>query len=112
MLAGLLWSINVISFSCLAAAMSKHQRDFFGRSLEKKQTQLLKLGGWALLLISMVASIPLWGASVGLSVWTCAITFSALVVGLVATYIPLRLKMVNVIAAVLSGLLLGGYLLS
>lgn len=111
MLVWILWAINIISLSCLAAAMSKHQRDFFGRALDPKQNQFLTLAGWALLAVSLFASILLRGPSVGASIWVCAITFSALVVGLVATYLPLRLKTVNTVAVVLSGVLLGGYLL-
>lgn len=116
MLVWLLCAINIISFSCLAAAMSKHQRDFFGRALEARQNRLLAAAGWLLLALSMFASAIAKGPSVGISTWVCAITFSALVVGLVATYLPLRLKTVNAVAALLSGLLvsgllLGGYLL-
>lgn len=103
----LLWAVNVISFSCLVAAMSKHQRDLFGRALTPKQNQQLKLGGWSLLAVTLFATCVLRGPSIGASIWTCAITFSALVVGLVATYLPLRLKVINAIAAALSGVLLG-----
>lgn len=109
MLVWLLCAINVISFSCLAAAMSKHQRDFFGRALSPEQNRLLKLGGWSLLAITLCTCITLRGPSIGASVWTCAITFSALLVGLVATYLPLRLKMINAIAAISSGVLLGSW---
>lgn len=111
MLVWLLCAINIISFSCLAAAMSKHQRDFFGRTLEPKQNRQLVIVGWSLLVLSMLGSSIAKGPSVGISTWVCAITFSTLVVGLVATYLPLRLKTVNTVVAVLSGALLGGYLL-
>lgn len=110
MLIWLLWAVNIISFSCLIAAMSKHQRDLFGRTLTPTQTRQLKLGGWILLAITLMLSCALRGPSIGASIWTCAITFSALVVGLIATYLPLRLKTLNTIAAVLSGVLLGGWL--
>ena len=111
MLVWILCAINIISFSGLAAAMSKHQRDFFGRALDPKQNRLLAAAGWSLLALSMLASVIAKGPSVGISTWVCAITFSALVVGLVATYLPLRLKTVSTVAAVLGGVLLGGYLL-
>lgn len=106
MLVWLLWAVNIISCSCLAAAMGKHQRDFFGRALEKKYTHLFKFSGWTLLTLSILTSISVMGPSVGLTTLTCTITFSALAVGLIITYLPLHLVRINTGAALLGVLLL------
>lgn len=102
MLVWVLWAVNVISFSCLVAAMSKHQRDLFGRALVQKQSQLLKLVGWTLLSVTLLVTCLTRSPSIGIPIWTCAITFSALVVGLVVTYLPVKFKVISLVAIALS----------
>lgn len=103
----LLWTLNVLSLSCLAAAMGKHQRDLFGHTLVEQQTLILQLVGSVLVFISMILGILVWGGSIGVSVLIGVLTFAALLVTLMITYKPKGLITLNIGAFILSLLTVG-----
>lgn len=91
----LLWCISIWGLSCLAASMSKHQRDLFVAPLSQKITKFLQVAGWSIIVLSAFIAIYVAGISVGLSEWVGVLTFSAFIVGLIITYQPRRLIQFN-----------------
>lgn len=103
----LLWTLNVLSVSCLVAAMGKHQRDLFGHTLVEQQTLVLQLVGSVLVFISMILGILVWGGSIGVPVLIGVLAFAALLVMLMITYKPKGFIALNVGAFILSVLTVG-----
>ncbi|MBF8781805.1 DUF3325 domain-containing protein [Pseudomonas fulva] len=65
-------SVALLGFSGFAAlclAMEKHFNDLLGRKPRQAQTRVLRAGGWALLLLSLVLAVHLRGWAHGLVEW-------------------------------------------
>ncbi|AOA58375.1 DUF3325 domain-containing protein [Acinetobacter larvae] len=82
----LLWCMTICGLSCLAASMSKHQRDIFAHAISARQSQFLYIIGWGIVIASAVPAIFYSGLSVGLSEWVGVLSFAALAVGLTLSY--------------------------
>lgn len=94
-------SLTALGFTGLAAAMSKHQKQFFDVELSSNKTHLAKWVGWLLLIISMLLCTWQLNVANGLSYWLCAITASAFLVMGVLSYYPKQFKTLCISSSVL-----------
>lgn len=76
------------AMAALCAAMRRPYASLFKAWRYKPQLWQLRLIASALLIISLVLSIVLWGATVGFSAWWVVLTVPAFIVVLVYTYWP------------------------
>lgn len=97
--AHLLLTICVVwlAFVALGLSQDRHYEEVFAESEPPAQKrQQLQLGGWLLLLVSLlVATGPVWldqsGIGISLVLWVVALTVAAVSLALLLTYLPLRL---------------------
>lgn len=101
MSAWILWCVLVWALSCLACAMSKHQREIFSQKVSARATRIFQCLGWALLNISVIVMIFYQTPSVAIAEWLGCLSFAALMVGLTLTYLPKKLKQLNMLVTVL-----------
>lgn len=102
------WSIAVLGFLGLAAAMDKHQKYFFLQPLNAKQTLIAKCSGWCFLAISLVIAIAHYQLADGISYWIGILTFAAFFVLAMLSYFSQYFKPVIIIMISLS--IFGGIL--
>lgn len=101
-IASLLWAFA--GFAALAAAMDRHDEPLGTAALAATQRHGWQAGGSALLLLSLMACLQRWNASVGIAAWLGLLTLAAMAWGLVLTYAPERASRLA-LAAAASGLL-------
>lgn len=65
--------IGFAGFVGLCLAMEKHFNELLGRKPTASQLRSLRLGGWALLLLSLVLAVQLRGWAFGLVEWTAVL---------------------------------------
>jgi hypothetical protein len=75
------------AFAGLAMAMPKHHREVFHREPTPRVTLAYRVGGWALLGVSLALSMMGFKASIGAVLWVGLLTAAALVVALALTYL-------------------------
>lgn len=85
-----LW-FSCLGFTSLAAGMSKHQRECFGKVLNISTTRLLRMIGSGILLACFTLCVMTWGPTVGISRGFFLVTFAALAVMGVLSYHPRQL---------------------
>ena len=88
----MIWSLNTLAFVCLASAMQKHQKQLLQAELSSKNTKLIAILGWALFIIAFAICVFNGPLSNMMSYFIGTLTFSALIVGLLISYIPNRLR--------------------
>jgi len=95
------------AFATIAAAMDRHIDDLQWTTAERATRW--RVGGWALLAVSLLPCLAHWNPSVALAAWCGLLTFAALAWGLLLTYsAPQRLRHVVPAAGALGVLLTGG----
>ncbi|WP_406612931.1 DUF3325 domain-containing protein [Acinetobacter schindleri] len=103
-----IWSVSALGFIALAASMSKHQKQIFGKELDAGKTRLATLAGWVLLIIALIFCLFSGTISNMVSYWLGSLTFAALAVGLSLTYFESKIKIISigfVLIAFISGLI-------
>jgi hypothetical protein len=88
----LIGSISSLALIALASAMSKHQKQIFNRELSLAQTYAASSLGWILLPVSLVICLLSGKISTMLSYWIGVLTFAALLIGLMLSYYPNKIK--------------------
>lgn len=96
-----MWSLTSLAFFALASSMSKHQKQIFGRELDKSKTRLASISGWGLLLLALVVCIYQGTLSSMISYWVGVLTFSALFVGLCLSYFESKIKKIAIATAMI-----------
>lgn len=91
-----IWSLSAIGFIALAASMSKHQKQIFGKELDAGKTRLATLAGWGLLIIALIFCLFSGTISNMVSYWLGSLTFAALAVGLSLTYLESKIKVISI----------------
>lgn len=103
-----IWSLSALGFIALAASISKHQKQIFGKELDAGKLLLATLVGWGLLIIALIFCLFNGAISNMVSYWLGSLTFAALAVGLSLTYLENKIKVITIVfvgIAVLSGLI-------
>ena len=103
-----IWSLSALGFIALAASISKHQKQIFGKELDAGKLLLATLVGWGLLIIALIFCLFNGVISNMVSYWLGSLTFAALAVGLSLTYLENKIKVITIVfvgIAVLSGLI-------
>jgi len=72
------------AFATIAAAMDRHIDDLQWTTAECATRW--RVGGWALLAVSLLPCLAHWNPSVALTAWCGLLTFAALAWGLLLTY--------------------------
>jgi len=95
------------AFTVIASAMDRHVDDLkFVAAPEHAKKWLA--GGWLLLAVSLLPCLLRWNPSVALAAWFGLLTFAALSLGLLLTYIqPLALRRIAPAAGAVGTLLAG-----
>ncbi|WP_168526518.1 DUF3325 domain-containing protein [Acinetobacter sp. A3] len=91
-----IWSLSAIGFIALAASMSKHQKQIFGKELDAGKTRLATLAGWGLLIIALIFCLFSGTISNMVSYWLGSLTFAAFAVGLSLTYLESKIKVISI----------------
>jgi hypothetical protein len=73
-------ALCVAGFAALCAAMSRHQKDFVGRALDRRTSLRLRAGGGALLLAALALDMAGLGAGYGAVAWCGHLTLGAALV--------------------------------
>lgn len=104
----MVWAISSLGFLGLAAAMDKHQKQFFAQPLNATQTNIAKWGGWVFIAISLIIAIAHYQIADGISYWVGVLSFAALFVLAMLSYFSQYFKHVVIIltALVVIGLIL------
>jgi small-conductance mechanosensitive channel len=76
------------AFTAIAASMERHQDQLGTERWLPARLQGLRLGGYALLAVSLLPCLARWNASVGVAAWLGLLSFSAMGLGLLLTYAP------------------------
>ncbi|TDS78766.1 DUF3325 family protein [Comamonas sp. JUb58] len=98
-IASLLWAFA--GFAALAAAMDRHEEQLGTAAFAATQRHGWQAGGSVLLLLSLLACLQRWNASVGIAAWLGLLTLAAMAWGLVLTYAPERARRLALAAAAL-----------
>lgn len=83
-------ALSFAGFSSLALAMERHADEILPKPLRAPWPRLAQAGGSLLLLAALAVCIAAAGASVGVALWTGAMGFAAIALGLLLTYAPRR----------------------
>ncbi len=104
----LVFTASLAGFCALSLAMDRHTEDVFGRgSTPGAWRRWLKLGGTALLCVSLAASLQSGGRAIGWVLWLGALTVAAQVTVGLLSYAPRRFHWIASSAALFA---LGGAL--
>lgn len=76
------------SFTALCLSMDRHHAELLGRKPSARRRQLMKLGGWLLLALSLWAAVASTGWGLGLVEWFAVLMLSALLLVLLMPYRP------------------------
>ena len=104
----MVWSSLLLAFAAftvIAATMERHRDQLLGDALGSRQLWLWRMGGYALLCLSLLPCLMRWSPSVALATWTGLLAFSAAALGLMLTYCARHIRRAAAMAAV-SGLAL------
>ena len=88
----LIWAISCLGFVCLAATMSKHQKQIFQRVLSTQQEKWTAVLGWMLLLLALLLCLSTGAISNMVSYCLGSLSFAAVAVTLSLSYYSHRLK--------------------
>jgi hypothetical protein len=69
--------LSLLAFGALALAMNRHQQTVFGRRLATRITRCLRLGGWSVLALALLAAIRGQGWALGLVSYSGHTTLAA-----------------------------------
>ena len=86
MLLALLLCYGGFTAQCLS--MDRHHAELLGRKPSARRRQLMKLGGWLLLALSLWAAVASTGWGLGLVEWFAVLMLSALLLVLLMPYRP------------------------
>ncbi|CAI8732836.1 DUF3325 domain-containing protein [Pseudomonas sp. IT-P171] len=75
-------------FTALCLSMDRHHAELLGRKPSARRRQLMKLGGWLLLALSLWAALASTGWGLGLVEWFAVLMLSALLLVLLMPYRP------------------------
>ena len=75
-------------FTALCLSMDRHHADLLGRKPSARRRQLMKLGGWSLLALSLWAAVASSAWGLGLVEWFAVLMLSALLLVLLMPYRP------------------------
>ncbi|WP_449441224.1 DUF3325 domain-containing protein [Pseudomonas migulae] len=75
-------------FTALCLSMDRHHAELLGRKPSARRRQLMKLGGWLLLALSLWAAVASTGWGLGLVEWFAVLMLSALLLVLLMPYRP------------------------
>ena len=75
-------------FTALCLSMDRHHRDLLGGKPSPRRRQVLKVGGWLLLLVSLWVALALKGWALGLVQWSAVLMASGLALVLLMPYRP------------------------
>ncbi|MCK9801215.1 hypothetical protein BK634_28825 [Pseudomonas chlororaphis] len=75
-------------FTGLCLAMDRHHADVLGHKASARRRQGLRLGGWALLSLSLAAAVDAAGWGLGLVQWCAVLMLSGLLLVLLLPYRP------------------------
>lgn len=75
-------------FTALCLSMDRHHTELLGRKPSARRRQLLKLGGWLLLALSVWAAVSSAGWGLGVVEWCAVLMLSALLLVLLMPYRP------------------------
>jgi hypothetical protein len=94
-------------FILLALAMERHFETVIGASPRRAQSAMLKVGGWAALILAATRSIQSDGPSVGLAIWVGELGIAATLVALLLTYGSRRVVLAAFVVGLLAACFLG-----
>lgn len=80
--------ITYAGLAALALAMTRHHRATFGRDASPRARLAWRAGGWALLALSLAASLRLHGAVIGAVAWLGEIAAAGLGLTLLLSFTP------------------------
>lgn len=92
MMSVLAFGFALAGFAALALAMHRHARQVWHRALRPGLQSLLRIMGAGLLAASFAASAADAGWAIGSVLWLGWLTAAALIVGMVLTYWPQRVR--------------------
>lgn len=75
-------------FTALCLSMDRHHAELLGHKPSARRRQLMKLGGWVLLALSLWAAVSSTGWGLGLVEWFAVLMLSALLLVLLMPYRP------------------------
>ena len=81
-------AIAYAGFVTLGLAMDRHQMQMLGRELPRRQTQLLRTAGGALLGGSLLVCLTAWSTSIAIVWWLGLLSIAGLALGLLLAYRP------------------------
>lgn len=94
---GVVFVLALAAFACLALAMSRHQKDAFGKAFDARKTRIFSLAGWLLLLFDLFAAVWTMGWAFGLAAWS---GHTSLAAGVVMVALMMRTEQKKPAAAV------------
>lgn len=68
---------SILGFGCLSAAMTRHQKDWLGRTLPAQAKRWLRGGGGVLLVVALAIDMACLGAAYGAIAWFGHLTIGA-----------------------------------
>ncbi len=77
---GLVLTVSLAGFACLALSMDRHQRDQFGRPLPVRLTRALRWLGWLLVALALPLAARGLGMGFGLVAWSGHVSLAAALV--------------------------------
>lgn len=80
--------ITYAGLAALALAMARHHRVAFGREASPREHLAWRTGGWALLALSLAASLYFRGAGIGAVAWCGEIAAAGLGLTLLLSFAP------------------------
>lgn len=107
----LIWSLGNVAFFALASAMTKHQKQIYGKELTAQQTKIAKAIGWIVLILALILCLQNGQWSNMVSYWVLVLSFSAVAMGLVLSYLEQKAKIFSVLSMALSAISLLLYLI-
>lgn len=87
-MAPLAFGLAYAGFLLLSLAMDRHHRDLLGGVPGRMRRWLFRIGGWALLGLSILPCGALWGWSFGAVAWCGVLTLAVLALVSLAPYAP------------------------
>lgn len=75
-------------FTALCLSMDRHHADLLRRKPTARRRQVMRVGGWLLLILSLWAGVSANGWGLGLVEWFAVLMLSALVLVLLLPYRP------------------------
>jgi len=82
------FSLTLGGIAGLTAAMSKHQRALFDRTLNGRLSAFTRIAGWLLLVASFAAAMIGWTPTVGAVAWVGLLAAAIMIAAVSVTYRP------------------------